>query len=405
MRICYVGNANSIHTRRWARYFAKQDHEVHLVSPWLNNDAFAQEMRSAGVSLNVLETSQNSRTKETHIVNSGSKASLKRKMGRWGYQHCPQSAKPLIDYFLIYNTRLRKLLRTIRPHLVHGWFLTNTGILAALSGYKPLVVSSWGADVILDRHSMQTWFHRFARRHSLRRADIITATCAYLASETAKYAPPGRKIHVIPFGVDCEQFHPRKKLKEKTKSGIVLGFAKHLAPKYGPEYLIKALKILNDRYPNLQLVMAGEGAMEQELRDLSANLGLQDKVAFEGYVLHEEMPAFLGQCDISVMPSTLHSEVFGVAALEASAMEIPVVATRVGGVSEVVIDGTTGFLVQPRDEEALAKAIATLIENPVLRKQMGQRGRKYVLSRYRWEDNAAQMAHLYEKLLETRWMG
>jgi glycosyltransferase involved in cell wall biosynthesis len=99
------------------------------------------------------------------------------------------------------------------------------------------------------------------------------------------------------------------------------------------------------------------------------------------------------------MPSI--REEFGVAAVEAQAMEIPVVATKVGGVPEVVLDGETGILVEPGNIEQLVHAVFTLIENPALRRQMGERGRRHVLANYRWEDNAALMEKLYQQFLQS----
>ena len=141
--------------------------------------------------------------------------------------------------------------------------------------------------------------------------------------------------------------------------------------------------------------------MAEELQEMVTRLGLLERVRFVGYVPHAQMPVFLESTDIFAVPSSA-SESFGVAALEASAMEVPVVATRSGGVPEVVVDGTTGILVKPRDASALAEALGALVEGAALRVQMGQAGRRDVLSRYRWEKNAARMAGLYEDLLQ-RW--
>jgi len=97
--------------------------------------------------------------------------------------------------------------------------------------------------------------------------------------------------------------------------------------------------------------------------------------------------------DIFAMPS-IHEE-FGVSAVEAQAMEVPVVATRVGGIPEVVEDGMTGVLVEPRNVEQLAQAIIRLLENPELRLEMGRKGREYVLAHYQWDENATEMEKIY----------
>jgi glycosyltransferase involved in cell wall biosynthesis len=122
-------------------------------------------------------------------------------------------------------------------------------------------------------------------------------------------------------------------------------------------------------------------------------------VDFRGEVPHERVPAVLAEFDIFALPS--RAEGFGVAALEAQAMELPVVATRVHGIPDVVEDGVSGLLTPPRDPAALADAIARLAADAELRAAMGRAGRALVESRYRWEENTAQMERLYRSLLAS----
>jgi len=154
-----------------------------------------------------------------------------------------------------------------------------------------------------------------------------------------------------------------------------------------------------DRHPRTRLLMAGSGELCSQLEELTEQLDLTHHIAFLGAIENRRVPEILKDVDIFVMPST--QEGFGVAAVEAQAMEIPVVATRVGGIPEVVLDGETGILVEPGNSEQLAQAILTLIENPTLRKQMGERGRKRALANYRWEDNAALMERLYHGFVHS----
>lgn len=145
--------------------------------------------------------------------------------------------------------------------------------------------------------------------------------------------------------------------------------------------------------------MAGSGELRSQLEALTQQLGLMRHISFAGAIEHRRIPEFLADVDIFVMPSIW--EAFGVAAVEAQAMGIPVVATNVGGIPKVVLDGETGILVEPRNSEQLAQAILTLIEDPALRRQMGERGRKHVLANYRWEDNAALMERLYHDFMHS----
>jgi glycosyltransferase involved in cell wall biosynthesis len=182
-------------------------------------------------------------------------------------------------------------------------------------------------------------------------------------------------------------------------SAVTLGFVKYLRAKYGPEYLIRAMEMIARQYPQTRLLMAGSGELRSQLQELTRQLNLTPNISFLGAVEHRQVPELLKNVDVFVMPSI--REEFGVVAVEAQAMEIPVVATKVGGIPEVVLDGETGILIEPGNSEQLAQAILTLIENPALRRQMGEQGRKHVLANYRWEDNAALMERLYHRFVHS----
>jgi glycosyltransferase involved in cell wall biosynthesis len=259
---------------------------------------------------------------------------------------------------------------------------------------KNLFVSPWGSDIVND-HSAETEGSSFYRRFLFRQARVITATSPFLADMTRHYTD--KEVHVVPFGVDCDVFRPTGRIN--MTSAVTLGFVKHLKARYGPEYLIRAMEVIVRQYPQTRLLMAGSGELRSQLEELTGQLGLTRNVSFLGAIEHHQVPEILKNVNIFVMPSI--QEGFGVSAVEAQAMEIPVVATKVGGVPEVVRDGITGILVEPCNPEQLATAIIELIENPEKRKEMGKEGRKYVLSHYQWEDNAALMNDLYKSVLES----
>jgi len=144
--------------------------------------------------------------------------------------------------------------------------------------------------------------------------------------------------------------------------------------------------------------MAGQGDEADALRAQAVELGVADRIEFPGRLPHERVVELLQSLDLAVTPSTCQ-ESFGVAAIEASACELPVVATRVGGVSEAVLDGETGLLVPPGDPGALADACLELLADPERRQRMGQAGRRFVQSAYPWAAHAATMGVIYEQLL------
>jgi glycosyltransferase involved in cell wall biosynthesis len=149
--------------------------------------------------------------------------------------------------------------------------------------------------------------------------------------------------------------------------------------------------------PRTRLLLAGDGPERERLRRLAVKLGLRERTEFLGDIAHEQVPATLARLDVFAMPSTY--EGFGVAALEAEAMEVPVVASAIYGLPDVVDDGVTGLLVPPKDVPALAQAILRLLSDEDERRRMGVAARAFVAERYSWQENARQMEALYQELL------
>ena len=351
MKICFVAEARSEHTRKWARYFLEKGNKILVLCHEEVLIPGAQVLPALRV------TSRNWLIRKFEVLRN-----------TWTFW---------------------SIVRAFAPDIVHVHCIADSITnLLWYWGVKNLFVSPWGSDIILGGSS-------FYRRFLFRRARVITATSHFLADMTRRYTD--KEVHVVPFGVDCQVFRPAERIN--ATSVVTLGFVKRLKPHYGPEYLIRAMGLIAAKHPQTKLLMAGSGEMRGQLEALTRQLGLTQNVSFLGAIEHHRVPELLKNVDIFVMPSIW--EGFGVAAVEAEAMEIPVVATRVGGVPEVVLDGETGILVEPGNSEQLAQAILKLIENPTLRRQMGKRGRRHVLANYRWEDNAALMEELYQEVMHS----
>jgi glycosyltransferase involved in cell wall biosynthesis len=371
MKICFISGVTSIHTQRWAQYFADKGHEVSVISPTAKRKVNIPKVNVMELALDAFSL----------------KFSFLQKIG-----------------FFLNALEIRKLIKKIKPDITHIHSfdyihpLTVALVNIFLGRFPNLIVSTWGSDVVPN--PPRTYFSIkdiFSKWLLLSQAKEITATSQFLARCTSRLAPKKKEIHVVPFGVDCDLFSPRKKIKSVR---ITIGFVKHLLPKYGPEYIVRAMKTIAEKYHDTKLIMAGIGTQEKELKTLSRSLGVNCNIEFVGKIPHENVPDLLAKVDIFVMPSIYDSESFGVAAVESEAMEIPVVATRVGGVPEVVLDKKTGILVEPRNSEQLANAILRLIENSELRHQMGKNGRKHVMENYNWEDNAELMENIYKKCIQ-----
>jgi glycosyltransferase involved in cell wall biosynthesis len=258
----------------------------------------------------------------------------------------------------------------------------------------------WGSDVF-DFPEI-SFIHRRIIRNNLAEADMIASTSHIMKEQTLRYVKPKRNIEVTPFGVDVENFRPM----DGGKSGdtIRIGMVKALQEKYGVEYFIKAIRLLIDMLVDngceelaerIEVPIVGDGYMKGKYIQLSRQLKLESKVNFLGWLPHEKIPYILNTLDIYCAPSILDSESFGVAVIEASACGIPVVVSRIGGLPEVIIDGTTGFLTNPMDEKDIAEYLYKLVIDEGLRKTMGKSGREFVIKNYEWKENAGRLEKIY----------
>ncbi len=158
--------------------------------------------------------------------------------------------------------------------------------------------------------------------------------------------------------------------------------------------LVRAFGLLHAEFPRASLEIAGDGPQRENILELVDQLELRDCVGFLGWAA--EFPATLAKWDIFVIPS--REEAFGVAAIEAMAAGLPVVASNVGGLPEIVQDGETGWLVPPGDPQELAGQLRRLLLHPEERWRMGSQGHVYARTHFSEERMAAQIAEIYDEL-------
>jgi glycosyltransferase involved in cell wall biosynthesis len=344
-----LADAPYVHTRRWVEHFAKRGWDAHVIS--------FRPAEIAGATVHYIDGLTT--------------------LGKARY--------------LVHSRRVRALVQRLQPDLLHAMHLTSYGFLAGLSGWQPSIVSVWGTDVLEAPHL--TPAHRWITRNALARAGAVTATGLRLAEATLPFMPEAKPVAVIPYGVDLDAFVPAPRPERER---VRVGTMSRLSPEKGLDVLLRAMALLRDRGIEVDTVIAGDGPLRASLERLSADLRLDDRMRFLGDVPHDAVPAALQDLDILVMPSTW--EGFGVSAVEASAMELPVVASAVHGIPDVVVHDKTGVLVPPSDPGKLAGAIERLAVDAALRRSMGSAGRKFVERNYRWRDNAALMERLYNEM-------
>jgi len=294
--------------------------------------------------------------------------------------------------YLTTVNKIKKTLEEIKPDILHAHYASSYGLLGALSGFHPFIVSVWGSDVFSFPNKSP--IHRSLLRYSLGKADAITSSSQVMAQETKKFVK-NAPIDIIPFGVDTHLFNP----SPDSKGGVFkIGTARSLKEIYGLEYLIKAFAKIAGEISSSKLEIVGEGPLKDKLVSLASSLGIKSKVDFLGYVEQEGLAKLLGGWSVAVLPSIRES--FGVFALEASSSGLPVVASRVGGLVETVLDGKTGFLVEPKNVDELANKLLQLYKDNALREKLGKAGREFVVQNYDWEKAAPKMLEVYERVLK-----
>ena len=199
-----------------------------------------------------------------------------------------------------------------------------------------------------------------------------------------------KNIKVIYNGIDPSNFDFNIMPKVSNKNFIV-GSICRLHKEKGLKYLLEAIKIAKETISNIRLIIVGEGDERQNLINISKDLNIYNNVLFSGF--QKDVAKWIKEFDLFVLP-TIKREAFGIVLIEAMASRVPVIASRIGGIPEVIIDSKNGLLVSPADSSELAQAIITLHNDPEKRKRMGLAGRKIVEEKFSEE----KMISEYEKL-------
>jgi glycosyltransferase involved in cell wall biosynthesis len=206
---------------------------------------------------------------------------------------------------------------------------------------------------------------------------------------------PSKKIFVLPNGIDYQKFYKSAISKHYSNDKpMIIGTVCRLEPQKGLSYLLLAMKIILAKFPDTRLEIVGDGSLLGELQDFSKKLGISNSVFFFGKFA--EVIPFYNRMDIFVLPSLY--EGFGIVLLEAMASGVPVVATNVDGIKEVVIDGDSGMLIAPRKPESIANAVIKIIENPQLASDLAEQGLKRS-KLFDIQEHVMKIDNLYTNLL------
>jgi len=276
------------------------------------------------------------------------------------------------------------------------------GAIAKKLGYASILISS----IHNTEEFMKNKVMKGIQKHSLSCADeviVISKAVGQYLKETTKINE--NKLKTIYYGYTrkTDRLEVSENIKEKyniTKNELIIGMIGRYCQQKGHRYLIESFKKILKEVPEARLFIAGHGNNEykKEIIELAKNLGVSEKIIFEGY--RDDVINLMNQFDVFVLPSLW--EGFGLVFLEAMSVAKPIVATDVGPISEVVINGETGYLVEPKNFDVLAEKIIILLKDIELRNKMGLSGKERLEKQFTIEKMISETEKVYDHWLNRK---
>jgi glycosyltransferase involved in cell wall biosynthesis len=310
---------------------------------------------------------------------------------------------------LITLFKLYRLMRREKPHIVHTHTATAglLGRLAAKLAGVPVILHTFHGHVLRGyfgplRSKVLVWMERCLARLS----DRIVTVSEGQRWELAGYGiAPLEKITVVPLGFEledlltCESHHGelRRELGF-AKDNKLIGIVARLVPIKNHRLFLQAAQVVAEAVPQARFLVVGDGELREELEAYARDLGLNGRVLFTGW--RRDLPRLYADLDVVALTSI--NEGTPVSLIEAMAAGVPVVATAVGGVPDVVVEGETGYLVEGGDVKRLAGAIVELLRNPKEAREMGQKGREVAYPKFAAQTLIANVEGLYAELLRQK---
>lgn len=357
LKIAYLSCGSFTHIGPYIEFFKSRGHDITLI-------AYDTPNRDYGVK--VIDISRGACGKE-----AGSK---------WKY--------------LLAGMSLKKIIKELRPDILHGHYVTSAGVIGMLSGFKPLVLTAHGSDVI---GSMPSKLWRMILKCVFAKAAYINPVSERLAEHIRTLGIPNDKIVVATLGVDTDIY--TCKPFEEFHRPLRLLCTRTLADVYDPMTIIKAAKVLKAKGVDFTITFAAGGDMEEQLKDVSAQQGVRDKIRFMGGYNNNQLPALLHEHDIFVSASLWDGT--SISLLEAMAAGIYPIVSRIPANTAWLDEGVTGSMHAVGNSDELAGAIIEAMRKPDHIATAIKANRDRVVEKGGRTRNMEKIEAIYYKLIKT----
>ncbi|MBI5765826.1 glycosyltransferase family 4 protein, partial [Candidatus Falkowbacteria bacterium] len=339
-------------------------------------------------------------------------------LSHWFWKNNLKTLARFLSHIGRFLTAIEILIEYIRfrPDVVWATSFAGCRTLGSLTFLKAKFIATIHGGGIHRRYPSKKITNKITDWFGLRfmnRADSLVTISEDSKSIFLKKIPYDaiiKKIRVIYNSLDFDESRfitheqAKKELPAHKNKKIILTVGRLVAAK-GHDIVIKALKLLKEKFPDVLYIIVGEGVEKQSLIKLVHDEGLEDNVFFAGYVTEKELELNYAICDLFVMAGRWTQkfvEGFGLVYIEAGLRGKAVIGTRVGGIPEAIVDNKTGFIIEPENPHALADKIQYLFENAKIRKQMGEFASKYNKEHYSNEVMAGHNSKLIKEILSIK---
>lgn len=352
MKILFVSDAVSMHTRRWVEYFRDRGHEVHIAS--------FRPANIGGVQIHVLPTYG---------------------LGKVGY--------------LLAAPKLRGLFKRIKPDVVHAQYVSSYGFLAAFARLKPLVLTAWGTDILISpwQSRLMHFFASYATRH----ADALNTVAEHMNASFYRLGAAPGTVEAFPFGVDAQFFHPNSQYQPSEPVRIIS--TRNFAPVYSVHTFVEALGRLRKSGVTFTADIVGDGPLRADIEAKVKSLGLTEQVRFHGHVSHEQLRDLLAGADIFV--TTALSDGNNVSLNEAMACGCFPIATRIPANEQWIEQRSNGLLFSAGNEAELADAIREAVGMQVQWPRIRAENRQIIELQADWRVCTAKMEDVYRRVIQA----
>jgi glycosyltransferase involved in cell wall biosynthesis len=299
---------------------------------------------------------------------------------------------------------LKRVLRTIKPDLIHAGPIPNVAFLAALSGFQPLVSMSWGSDLLrdVDQHKDQRWAARYALRHT----KVLVGDCLAVRRKAVNLGFPAERVVLFPWGVDLEEFSPPGneeypgdfRMRTGWQDAFVVLSLRSWEPVYGVDVVVRGFVLAAQKIPDLRMILLGGGSQTKLILDTIRRSGMEERVYVGGQVKNSQLPGFYQAADLYLSAS--HSDGSSVSLMEALACGRPVLVSDISGNREWIENSSAGQLFPDGDEAALADGIVMAYRQRQELLAMQQAARQLAEERADWNKNFQKLLGAYEMAME-----